>query len=128
MMDLIKVTPDIAVGTSLIYLIRIDAEPYVYMTNAEEAKETMSLLALELAKEDTNLTKGIHVLREDLPEKDMIVLRKRCIGTLYNSIEKAHVLDIWTVSNAIRTKVSLPIPIPPIPPVKKPNVPYCYAN
>jgi len=125
---MIKVTPDIAVGTNLIYLIRIDTEPYVYMTNAEEAKETMSLLALELAKEETNTTKGIHILREDFPEKDIIVLRKRTIGTLYNSIEKCHVLDIWTVSNALRTKVSLPIPIPPTPPQKKPNMMYCYSS
>jgi hypothetical protein len=131
-MDGIPITSDFMIGNDVLYIIRVDMDPYCYMTRLEDAKDTMSFLALEIAKDESDLIKGVQVLREDIPEKNTIILRKRQVGYVYNTMGKTHILDIYTVPIAIKTKYKSPPVPPPLPQFNKPlpplpTVSYCYT-
>jgi len=118
----VNLTPEVQVGSTLTYLIRIDGDVVGYADTEASAKLILDSFA---AREVVRMTtESFKVLREDLQDGKKIVLSTQSLGWVYNSsVTPAMNLDFIVAPYLHLLKgrhalpaPSSPIPIPPPPP------------
>lgn len=79
----VKITPEIMMDSSLLYLIRVNKKEVMFFNSEEQAILGVDSLAAQLAKELQSPT--VEVYRKDFQEGNKTILSVKELGSFYNS-------------------------------------------